>query len=983
MNDTAIDPAASYGGRAKRAPEASAMAAPLARFLAPLWRDRNVHVLGSRALVVADALDGARHVAILSEAEQARRLGQDDLVLALDAQSSWALLDLLATGVFPRFACALVVQQWREGDETIFNAAFAHRRAYVHRLVQGWLFGDLERAASQITPLAGSSLGAGAAQLWIGGAGDLPPLTGGLFEGADALAPDTTLADRVSTPAPTGKPQITAGLAPVSPHSPQARALAQRLLKVEARTLELRRANLKLAAELAQEYRSGAGAQSYFDAPKTAHPWPLADDPTRDPDMLGLYDRRVDDPVIHEALIGSQFFSDFKLQDPEPDYAAAVASLNATAPTLVIADEQTIPDASIVIPVYGQLPYTLNCIDSLIRHASRYSVEIIIVDDCSPDQLTAIYTPQVRHVKYVKQKKNGGFISSCNLGGSVARGRHVIMLNNDTRVAANWLDAMLDSFDLFPKAGLIGSKMFYPDGVLQEAGGIIWRDGSAWNYGRNDDPNRPQYSHAREVDYISGCSLALRRDLWDALGGFDPHFTPAYAEDADLCQRVADRGLEVWFQPQSRVIHYEGKTSGVSTGGGVKAYQVINLKKLFVRWRERFETHRANAEAPFFERERKVRKRMLFVDAVTPTPNQDAGSVQTVLGIACSRALGYKPHFVPQDNWLFEPRYTEDLQRSGVDCAYAPYEIGFENYIRRYGRLFDVIMVYRVGVMADVVEKIRQYAPQAIVLFHVADLHFLRTERQARLESDEAALAAAASLKTRELDMVRRADCTITHSSIEAQILADETPEAPVVVWPLMIEEAGRGAAFAARRDVVFLGGYRHTPNVDAVIHFVQQVLPLLKRADPSIRFIVAGANPTPEVLELACEDVIVPGLVEDLGEVLHQARVFVCPLRVGAGAKGKVMSALTYGVPVVSTAIGVEGAGLEHGRDVLVADEPQAMADTILQVYRDEALWRSLSERGREIVARDFSVEMGRTQLSAAIERAYAHKLGLDGAAG
>jgi GT2 family glycosyltransferase len=372
------------------------------------------------------------------------------------------------------------------------------------------------------------------------------------------------------------------------------------------------------------------------------------------------------------------------------------------------------------------LPYTLNCLHSLLMHGARYSAEIIVIDDCSPDRSTEQYVPQIEGIRFHRQEKNGGFIRSCNTGGGLARGRYVIMLNNDTRVVDEWLDELIDAFTLFPGAGLIGSKMLYPDGALQEAGGILWRDGGAWNYGRNDDPNDPRYCFARQVDYISGCSLALRKETWDALGGFDPHYTPAYAEDADLCQRVIARGLEVWFQPRSRVVHYEGKTSGTSTSGGVKAYQVTNLRKLFLRWRDRFEGFRRNAEAPYLERERQVRKRILFVDAVTPTPDQDAGSVQTVMGLRCAQAAGYKACFVPEDNWLFEPRYTPRMQREGVECFYAPFVVGLDNYLGRYGALFDVVVVYRVGVLHKALPIIRQFAPQALVLFHVADLHYLR-----------------------------------------------------------------------------------------------------------------------------------------------------------------------------------------------------------------------------------------------------------------
>jgi O-antigen biosynthesis protein len=758
-------------------------------------------------------------------------------------------------------------------------------------------------------------------------------------------------------------------------------ALGNRLLEVESSTLLLRGEAERLRRELNVALDAGGGATGgWFEVPRTQHGWPLADDMDASEASLQKYDRRVDDAVLLQGRLGQAFLTRFDLESATPDFATAVEALNAAPRGLQVigAESGERPDVSIIIPVYGQLGYTLNCIDSLLSHTSVHSAEIIIIDDRSPDQ-TGAFLPAMRDIRYHLQPVNGGFIRSCNTGGAMARGRYVIMLNNDTRVVDGWLDNLIGSFKLFPKAGLVGSKLLYSDGTLQEAGGIIWRSGVCWNYGRNDDPSRPQYSHARQVDYISGCSIALPIELWTRLEGFDPLFTPAYCEDADLGLRVAAAGYEVWYQPQSRIVHYEGKTSGVDTGKGVKAYQVVNTRKLYLRWREKLESHRRDPEAPYFERERTVRRRILVIDTSAPTPNQDAGSLQTVLGLKVCRDLGYKPHFVPEDNWLFQAQYTTDLQAMGVECAYAPYDLGFQSYIRRYGDLFDVVLVYRMSVLERTLADIRAYARNACLLFHIADLHYLRKQREAELEGSEEGLAEALSIKRRELALVTAADCTITHSTVEATVLGEETPGAPVVVWPLMYEVFGTSVPFAERRDICFLGGYRHTPNIDAVKYFVSEIYSLVRAADPSIRFIIAGSNTTAEVLELAGNGVEVIGLVDDLRDLFDRTRVFVCPLRIGAGAKGKVMSALAYGIPIVSTSVGIEGAGLEPEEHVLLADRPADFADKILQLYNDEALWQSLSIAGQEVLHKKFSAEMGRTALESAVAIGHRHRLGLD----
>ncbi len=563
----------------------------------------------------------------------------------------------------------------------------------------------------------------------------------------------------------------------------------------------------------------------------------------------------------------------------------------------------------------------------------------------------------------------------------MARGRVLVLLNNDTRVLPGWLDSLIDSFGHFPNAGLVGSKLLYPDGTLQEAGAIIWRDGSAWNYGRNDDPNRPNYTHARQADYISGASVAVPAAVWRELGGLDELYVPAYCEDSDLALRIRATGREIWYQAQSRVIHYEGRTSGTDTRSGVKAYQEVNSRKLFLRWHDTLTTHRPSGEAPYFERDRGVRKRALVVDATTPTPKQDAGSVTTTLTLRLFDQLGYKPYYTPQDNFLYEPAHTPDLLRLGVECAYSPFEGPFDSYIRRYGPLFDAILVYRVPVLEQTLDDLRRYAPQAPVLFHMMDLHFLRMERQAELDGTAESRIAASRMKAKELGLIRRVDCTITHSTFERDLLTRAAPEAPVVVWPFMFEFFGTEIGYAERRDICFLGGYRHPPNVDAVEFFAREVLPLIHAEAPDVRFIIAGANPGPEVRALAGTHVIVTGLIDDLRDVFDRTRVFVCPLRFGAGTKGKVSTAMSYGLPVVSTACGAEGMDLVEGDEVLLADEPAALASACLRLYRDAALWTRMSLAGQRLVREKHSLEMGRRVLAEAIETALRHRLGLDGA--
>jgi GT2 family glycosyltransferase len=714
----------------------------------------------------------------------------------------------------------------------------------------------------------------------------------------------------------------------------------------------------------------GAGLLEPLDPEgRPLHRWPVAEG--RDPSTLGQYEARPDDAVPVEGRRGRSFLDRHGLLGGSPDFAAAVAELNAMAPPATVAGPQdAAPQVSIVIPVYGQLAYTLNCLHALLGHASRFSFEILIGDDASPDE-TGRWLPQIPRVRHLRHAANKGFIDNCNTTAALARGGHIVLLNNDTRVVEGWLDGLIESFALFPKAGLVGSKLFYDDGALQEAGGIFWRDGSAWNYGREDDPNRPRYCYAREVDYVSGASIAVPTALWKALDGFDPAYRPAYCEDSDIAFRIRARGLETWMQPASRVIHYEGRTSGTDLTQGVKAYQVENTRKLAERWSEALAGFRANGESPTLERDRKQTQRALVVDAATPTPNQDAGSVTSVCHMRLYQELGYKVFFAPMDNFLFQREATGDLQRMGIECIYAPYHANLESFLRTHGRYLDVVHLFRVEVATRALEMVRRYAPQALVIFANMDMHHLRMERQATADNDADLMRQAGEMKVRELALIAAVDCTIVHSPVEEDILKAEVPQAEVVVFPFITPLMGTDVGYEARRDVMFLGGYRHTPNIDAAVFLVNEVWPLARPHLPGARLLIVGAHPTAEVKALAAEDVVVTGMVEDLRPCFDQTRVFAASIRYGAGVKGKVAQAMAYGVPMVATTIAAEGMFLEDGRDVIIADDAAAFAQALVGLYQDREAWARFSANGLKFVAEMNSMDAGRRMLAESVRRA------------
>lgn len=244
-----------------------------------------------------------------------------------------------------------------------------------------------------------------------------------------------------------------------------------------------------------------------------------------------------------------------------------------------------IPKVSIIIPVYNQFAYTYNCIRSIIKYSEGIDYEVILADDCSCD-LTKKIKKVIANLRVVRNKENMKFLKNCNGAAIHARGEYLVFLNNDTQVQKEWLANMLQIFEKYSDVGMTGAKLVYPDGILQEAGGIVRRDGSAFNFGNGCNPANEIFCKIREVDYISGAAIMISRELWVQIGGFDEIFTPAYYEDTDLAFAVRQAGYKVVLQPNSIVVHFEGMTNGTDKSSGIKEHQIQNEMIFHRKWKK-------------------------------------------------------------------------------------------------------------------------------------------------------------------------------------------------------------------------------------------------------------------------------------------------------------------------------------------------------------------------------------------------------------
>jgi GT2 family glycosyltransferase len=620
------------------------------------------------------------------------------------------------------------------------------------------------------------------------------------------------------------------------------------------------------------------------------------------------------------------------------------------------------PVVSIIIPVFNNWQFTYKCLRSLSQHTAG-SFEVIVVDNHSTD-ITPQLLAATRGIRTITNESNEVFVNACNQAAATARGEYLLLLNNDTEVTPGWLEAMLEPFS-DSTTGIVGAKLVYPDGSLQEAGGIIWRDGSGCNFGHGDDPDLPQYSYRRAVDYCSGACLMLSRRLWNRVGGFDTRYAPAYYEDTDLCFSVRALNLRVIYQPTARVIHFGGASAGKETSSGYKRFQDINRQKFIEKWKQVLdEQHVLSSAGLFRARERSGDQYILIIDHHCPTFDRDSGSLRMLSMLQILQDMGYKVAFWP-DDLSYDARYTKKLQDLGIETFYG--DIDFESYIRENGNRLDAVLMSRPATAKKYLHLVKKYS-HAQTIFDTVDLHFVREQRRLELEVSQ--------WKNLEFFLAEEADATLVVSPTELEILSKEhfADKVSVVSNIHSLEPCVNG--FEEREGIMFIGGFVHPPNEEGIIWFIEYILPVIRRTLPDIHLTIVGSDPSDRLMAMASPQITVTGYVEDVSCYFGSNRVFVSPLLHGAGVKGKIGQSFSFGLPVVTTSIGAEGMLLRDGQNALIADSETDFAHKVIELYTDKFLWQKLSASSRQVIREQFSADTIRTALQKVLEKGKKSKI-------
>jgi O-antigen biosynthesis protein len=639
--------------------------------------------------------------------------------------------------------------------------------------------------------------------------------------------------------------------------------------------------------------------------------------------------------------------------------------LSDTNSRLVFPDH-AVPVVSIIILTYNKSSYTYQCLQSILKYTD-VPYELIIVDNGSTDNTSELLA-KIDNSILIKNKDNLGFIKGCNEGAKKATGKYLLFLNNDTVVTEKWLSTLVITIETYPKCGGVGCKLVWPNGLLQEAGSIIWRDGSALGYGRNDKPDKPEYSYVREIDYCSGACLLVRKDLFFLLKGFDEQYIPAYYEDSDLCLGIQDLGYSIIYQPDVTVFHHEFTSSSRELA---EKCMVSNQVKFLEKWGGYLPLKKSpSLDNVIYARDVRKGKKILFLDDRIPASDQGSGYPRANKILSYLGELGYKVTFYPLDNTTPWQPYTHEFQQSGIEIFYGGLP-DFLSFARQRSGYYDIIFVSRPHNFEKTYDIIRSFFPDSKLIYDAEALFSIREILKAKVEGINLNQQQVKDLQNKEIMLMKKANLITTVSEKEKEIILQITGLNNIFVLghPITIQEKING--FGSRKDILFVGGFLAAdgPNDDAVIYFLQEIWPRLQK-DLACKFYIVGINPPEKIKKFSSESVIITGYVQDLQEYYNKCRVFVVPHRYAAGIPWKLQEAMSYGIPAVVSELIASQLNLNDCNETLVARDPEEFIKKVRLLYENEKLWIQIQQNSIDYIATECKPDKIKNNLENILEQ-------------
>lgn len=611
---------------------------------------------------------------------------------------------------------------------------------------------------------------------------------------------------------------------------------------------------------------------------------------------------------------------------------------------------------TIILILYNRAELTFSCLNSVLRSNFK-SLELVIVDNKSTDR-TRQLLKRVKGAKIVLNEENKHFLLACNQANKLATGENLLFLNNDAQVLGNSLENALKTLESSPDIGAVGGKVILPDGSLQEAGSIIWKDGSCLGYGRGDEPDAPQYMFEREVDYCSGAFLLTPRHLFSSMGGFDEALKPAYYEETDFCVRLAEQGKKLIYDPNVVILHYEFGSSSSSEKSG----QAIELQKrnknIFLEKHQAWLSHK---QPPALENILEARalldgkRKVLFVEDRIPHRYYGSGYTR---GNTILHSLLDQNCFVtiyPTDLSYIEDWATahSDIPRN-VELMSGYGRPRLKEFLLERAGYYDLVLVSRPHNMEFLSEVMAESdVLKGTKIIYDAEAIFCEREfLQMKLRGEDPSEAFIRESLEKELSLCRNAQHILSVSQKEANRFRELGYDS-VGVLGHVLEVKPTPKTFSERKDILFVGAIYdiESPNADSVLWFAEEIFPKIQAVlGGDVNFVVAGTNRVPElnrrVEQLGNSNIKMLGRVDDLTRLYNNSRVFVVPTRFAAGIPHKAHEAAARGIPMVVTDLISQQLNWTSGEQLLASASNADAADFAnwcVSLYRDNALWDAI----------------------------------------
>jgi GT2 family glycosyltransferase len=621
------------------------------------------------------------------------------------------------------------------------------------------------------------------------------------------------------------------------------------------------------------------------------------------------------------------------------------------------------PAVSVIIPVFNRAPLTLQCLEALSSEAA-VGLEVIIIDNASSDE-TADLFQRIKDVRYVRNRENVHFLEASNQGAALAKGTALLFLNSDTRVLPGTISSAVETLTSSPTHGAVGAKLILPDGSLQEAGSMIWGDGTCFGYGRGDSPDRAPYQFRRPVDYCSAAFLLTPRTLFESLGGFDREFRPAYYEEVDYCLRLWERGYRVIYEPRAVVWHFEFASS-TRTEDALQLQRerrALIVKKHAALISERLPP--APAHVLLNRSPKQLRpRRVLWIDERIPHSRYGAGYpraqeiVRCLDELECAVTL-YPAVFEEQgESW---DKIYDALPRSLEVAALAGYgPRRLRRFLKDRKDYYDLFFVSRPETMRAIRALIKRdpsLIPLSSVIYDAEALFSNRERLEAAVAGKPMTDVEYADRVARELSLARGVRRIMTVSADEAAIFRQHGfSDISIVGHAVAVNPPVN--SFRERSGLLFVGAIHGDagPNYDAAHWFCRETLPLLRAQGIDDIFYIVGYNRATGLHQHRHLGVEVVGEVDDVRKWYERCKVFVAPTRFSAGIPLKIIEALANGLPVVATTLLVTQLGWNSDEPVLCADTAADFARVVNDLLHDEPRWTRISHVSLDRVTMEFS---------------------------